>query len=255
MSFTPFFLVAGFLVVASVSAEPAAAPTRHARFLAVGEAPPFRQEIRDDVRYELEPPPDSIPPREVVAGFGTETADTITLRLGHITAPVKVPQGEGTLDLRRSGEKPDIAPWLSMKRPETGDFLVFLFRNPAKQSWQDAVNLIVPDGPAGTVRIVNLYPLAVRIVWGGAAMMLEPGKNVLKSIKPGSEQSFQILVPDQAGVMKRYYSGGVTQNPGERGLVTIYRADGASPRRPVKVSMLREPVIPPAPPPTDLKKG
>jgi len=163
-----------------------------------------------------------------------------------------VPEGEGNLELRRTGDDLKAAPWLSFKRPETGDFLVYLFRSPSKKTWSDAVGLVIPDGPvgspAGTVRVVNLYPLAIRVVWAAEGIMLPAGKNILRTIQPGTEVPFQILVPDETGAMKRYYSGAVTQNPNERGLVTIYRADGENPRRPVKVSMLREPVAPPPPP-------
>jgi hypothetical protein len=240
------------LTILSVSAAPEAKPVRHARFLAVGDIPPFRQEIRDGIRYELDPPADSVPPREIVLGFGKKITDALTLRLGRITEPVEIPEGEGNLDLRRVGDDLKAAPWLSFKRPETGDFLVYLFRSPSKKTWNDAVGLIIPDGPvgspAGTVRVVNLYPLAIRVVWAAEGIMLPAGKNILRTIQPGTEVPFQILVPDQSGAMKRYYSGAVTQNPNERGLVTIYRADGENPRRPVKVSMLREPVAPPPPP-------
>lgn len=244
------FPAACFLTALSAFAQSAEKPARHARFLAVGESPPFRQEIRDGIRYELEPPPGSVPPRELVPGFGDEVAEAVTLRLGVISAPVKVPAGEGNLTLRRGGEAPDTTPWLGVKRPESGDFLVYLFRAPGKPAWDDAVGLVVPDGagtPAGTVRITNLFPQAVRVAWGNEGLMLTPGKSILRTLEPGAEHPFQILVPDASGAMKRYFSGTVTQNTGERGFVTIYRADGPSPRRPLKVLMLREPVAPDAP--------
>lgn len=248
------------LAVLTVSAEPEAdsKPARHVRFLAMGDSPPFRQEIRDGVRYELDPPPDSIPPRQIVPGFGKQFAEAVDLRLGRISALTTVPAGEGTLDLRPPGQAPDAAPWVSLKTPESGDFLVFLFRNPAKPTWKDAVSLIVPDGaagaPAGTLRIVNLFPLSIRIVWGGETLILPAGKTALRNVRPGTETPFQILVADAAGSMKRYYSSSVTQNQGERGLVTIYRADGEDPRRPLKVAMLREPVQPEHPPSPGDKK-
>ena len=60
MSFRCFLQTAamGFLTLLPAVAEPESKPARHARFFAVGESPPFRQEIRDGVRYELDPPPD-----------------------------------------------------------------------------------------------------------------------------------------------------------------------------------------------------
>ena len=131
---------------------------------------------------------------------------------------------------------------------------MFLFRSPKQKTWNEASSLVVPESPAGTVRIVNLLPLAVNVQWGNEAVSIGAGKNLLKTVQPASETPFQILVADTSGALKRYYSGAVTQNANERGLVTIYRADGESPRRPVKVSMLREPVVPPPVPKEEKKK-
>lgn len=241
-SLAPFVIALSFLTLVAAVAEPKEKPPRQVRFLAVGDSPPFQQEIRGDVRYEIDPPADSIPPRDVVVGFGKELSDAVPLRLGRISPQVKVPAGEGPLALRRKEDAADTAPWLTFQRPEEGDFLVFLFRNPAGKSWKEALSLTVPDGPPGSLRIVNLCPFVVRILWGAELIHLPAGRNLLKSAIPGAETPFQILIADAGGKAKRYYSGAVTQNPGERGLVTIYPADGESPRRPVKVSMLREPV-------------
>lgn len=254
MSLPSVFLTAAAfsLTLLTASAEPEKAPDRHVRFLPVGDSPPFVQEIRDGVSYEIDPPLDSEPPRQIVPGFGKETANAVGLHLGRISAPVTIPGGEGALELRRPGATPDAGSWHSLKRPESGDFLVYLFRSPKQRTWTEATSLVIPDGaegwPSGTLRIVNLYPISVRIVWNGQPAMLPPGKSVLHPIQPGTEVPFQILVADATGALKRYYSGSVTQNPNERGLVTIYRADSENPRRPVKVLMLREPAAPPLPP-------
>lgn len=231
-----------------VHAEEKPKPARHARILAIGDLPTFRQEIRDGVAYELEPPPDSVPPRQVVPGFGEEVANALPLRLGFITPFVKVPAGEGPLMLRRAEDKADASPWLTVKRPEEGDFLIYLFRTPTRNSWAEAAALVVPDGaatPAGSVRITNLFPQTVRVVMDKEGVLLEPAKSFVRTMKSGVEIPFQILTADPAGTMKAYYSGSITQNSGERGLVTIYRADGEKPRRPLKVSMLREPIVAP----------
>jgi hypothetical protein len=241
-----------FLAMPPLSAQQEKSPPRHARFLALGESPPFRQEIRDGVRYELDPPPGSVPPREIVVGFGgeEETAAELPLRLGFITGRVEVPAGEGTIGLRGG----DGAPWVTVKRPASGDFMVYLFRGTGAKTWNEVSSLVVADGsgtPAGKVRITNLFPQSVRVVWGTEASVLGSGKSMLRDARPGSEVAFQILVRDEAGGLRRYFSGGVNQNPGERGWLTIYRADGESPRRPLKVSMLREPVVPNAPEPVE----
>ncbi|MCX6867419.1 MAG: hypothetical protein NTV46_14585, partial [Verrucomicrobia bacterium] len=205
------------------------------------------------VRYEIDPPPDSIPPREVVPAFDKESAAAVAIHLGRISTPVSVPQGAGTLDLRRPGAAPGAEPWVRIIRPETGDFLVLLWRNRTQGSWKNASSLIVPDGPAGaaadTARIVNLFPLAVRVIFGRESVILPAGKSIQRSISPGTDIPFQIVITDSSAPMKRYFSSSVTQNHGERVWITIYRADGENPRRPLKVAMLREPALPdPSPP-------
>ena len=224
-------------------AEPVAETARHARFLAVGDLPPFRQEIRDDVRYELDPPPGSIPPREVIPGGAGKPSPPVALRLGHISPPVKVPVGEGPLHLRRAEDKPDGPPWVTLKQPETGDFLVMLWRDPKPGSWQKAKSLVVAEAPAGSARIVNLFPQPVRMLWGDESILLPPGGAILRPVPDKKAVSLRILTADASGAMKRYYSGSVSANPAERCIVTTYRADGESPRRPLKVSILREPAM------------
>jgi len=223
---------------------------RQVRFLAVGELPPFRQEIRDNVRYELEPPEGSIPPREVVLGSGEEKSAATPLRLGQISAALKIPPGSGSLVLRRRDAADDSDPWLRLTRPENGDFLVLLWRDAKQGTWRQVNSLVLPEDPvtaaSGSVRFVNCADVAVGIKWGAEKLILEPRNVFKRELVGGVEQAFQVLLPDSAGPPKAIHSGVVTQNPSERSLVLIYRADGASPRRPVKVSVQREPV--PSPP-------
>lgn len=251
MRFFPTLCVCFVAIQSVVLAEKKSeTPERHVRFLAVGEMPPFRQEIRENVRYELEPPEGSIPPRQVVVGFGGEKTETANLRLGQISTPMKAPAGKGSLVLRQPGEKEDSAPWLQLDRPESDDFIVLLWRDPVKGTWKDARSLTLLDGPlsapAGSVRLVNVAPVDVRIVIGSEKLILGAGKTFQRQLPIGTEQPFQILLADEAGGLKRLHSGVITQNPGERSLVLVYAADGEASRRPVKVSVQRESA--PAPP-------
>ncbi len=95
------------------------------------------------------------------------------------------------------------------------------------------------------MRVVNLAPAEVGIVLGSEKLLLGAGKTFLRQVPAGTEPSFEILLADAAGALKRLHSGTLTQNPGERSLVLVYRADGEASRRPVKVTVLREPA--PAP--------
>lgn len=219
---------------------------RHVRFLPLGELPPFRQEIRGGVRYELEPPSGSIPPREVVLGFGGDVGDSTPLRLGETTVRLKVPQGAGQLLLRQRESKEDSKPWLSLPRPESGDFLVLLWRDSRTKTWADARSLVLPDdrvsAPVGSVRFVNCSTATVGIALGKEKLILGAGKMFLRDVAAGSEQVFQVYLADMSGGVKILHAGALLQNAGERSLVMVYRADGVAARRPLKVTVRREPV-------------
>ncbi len=251
MKFIPLVFLSFFLPGLSVTAQEML--ERHVRFLPLGELPPFRQEIREGVRYELEPPPGSIPPREVVLGFGDEPGDSTPLRLGETTASLKVPPGAGPLLLRQKDAKEDAKPWLSLSRPESGDFLVLLWRDSRTKTWADARSLVLADdrvsAPAGSVRFVNCSTATVGIALGKEKLILGAGKMFRRDVTSGRDQVFQVYLTDTSGGVKVLHAGALLQNAGERGLVLVYRADGVAARRPLKVAVRREvlPELPPGP--------
>lgn len=243
MRFACFCFTLALAFTCGVGAKP---EKRQVRFFALGEIPPFRQEVRDNVRYELEPPPGSIPPREVLVGFGRGAPEATPLRLGQISPPLPVPTGSGPLLVARRGDAADVEPWLRLTRPEVGDFLVLLWRDPKAGTWEKARSLVVSDdpgsAPAGSVRFINVSPAPVGIVLGEEKLILEAGKLFSRTVAVGEERVFHVLLPDTTGQPKRLHSGVILQNPGERSLVLVYRADGEASRRPLKVSVHREPV-------------
>lgn len=223
--------------------EPAKkAPPRQARFLPVGDMPPFRQEVRDGVRYELEPPPGSIPPREVVPGFGEESeGEPVRLQLGRISDATPIPAGAGAFTLRGQGAA---TPWVTFSRPEQGDLLVILWRDPTARTWEGARALALPDGPAasppGSVHLLNLSPAAVAVVIGDEKIALPPVRPLVRRFEAGKDRALQVGASDGAGGLRRFHASSLVMNAGERTWVLIYRADGLMPRQPVKVAVLRE---------------
>jgi hypothetical protein len=244
MKISGWWIAAAWMAGGWLSAQEPGGGGRQVRLLPVGDLPPFRQEIRDGVRYEIEPPPGSIPPREVVVSFGKGKDEAVPLRLGQISAPLAAPAGGGELVLRGRDRAADAEPWLRVNRPEAGDFLVILWRDPQAKSWEAARTLVLPDdriaAPAGSVRYVNLSPEPVGIRSRGEGILLEPGKILSQRVAAGAEQPFEVM-GSAGGVLKRIHAGVVVQNAGERSLVIIHRADGISPRRPLKVMVRREP--------------
>ncbi|MDB6077361.1 MAG: hypothetical protein JWO82_1108 [Akkermansiaceae bacterium] len=235
-----------------------APPPRKIRFLALGDAPPFQQEVRDGVRYELEPPEGSVPPREIVPSFGEKEKDQdpgkqpepIRLNLGRITPPSTIPDGAGLLELRKKDASGDSKPWLSLQRPEHGDLMVLLWRDPRGKSWEQTSALIIADSPdspgPGGVQMLNLIPVTVGVTLGTEKIALPYARIVTK--KPELKQDLPLevnaLSADLKTPGKRFLSTVLAINAGECNRVLIYRADGVSPRTPVKVLILREPIGP-----------
>lgn len=219
------------------------------RFLPVGDAPPFRRDIRDGIAYELEPPDGSIPPRQIGLGISDSGESIAPLSLGRISKPLKVANGAGPLILRDLTKTEDSESWLSVNRPESGDFLVMLWRGNPKSSWKTPKALVVPDSiqvaPAGAMRVINLSPVAIGVSFGDKNVKLETGKIYRCEVPLKQEMGIELSAVDRSGKLKRFHTGAVFQNPNERTLVVIYRADGVSPRRPLKAIIHREPVTKP----------
>ena len=227
-------------------------PPRLLRLLPLGESPPFRQDVRDGVRYELEPAPGSIPPRQVRFGEG-ETPILIRLNLGRASESVKIPPGTAPVLFREADAPvdPAVKPWLSLYPPETGDVLAVIWRDPGSR-WSQPRSLLFPDSgaalPAGSIRIVNLLPAETALVFGTDRVILAPGKALVKAIAIGSDLPIHIAYKLPSGQYQRFYSGAVLLNANERAQIFIHRADGEKPRQPAKVVTLSE-IAPPPPKP------
>ena len=225
---------------------------RTIRFLPLGESPPFRQEIRDGIRYELEPPAGSIPPREVGLTVGKLTVPSVRLSIGRTSLPAGLPNGVEPVAVRRTEDSPAGQPWMNLTLPETGNVLVLVWRDPGKL-WDKPRWLLLSDGPefgAGKLRLSNLSPVEVRFIIGEEKIALTPGKVHLLPLPVGRDVPVQIAWIDASGNAQRIYSSALVQNEGERGELMVYRADGEQPRQPLKVLPLREkaPEPPPAAP-------
>lgn len=218
-------------------------PPRQVRFLALGDLPPYRQEIRGGVRYELEPPPGSIPPREVLVGAGDKAAGGVRLTLGRVSRGLKVPPGVGPLVLRRKEDAADVKPWIRITRPETGDFLVVLWRDRKTGSWEKARAMILPEGASrGSVTFLNVAGGPVAVDLGAKQFMLPPGKPIRRPLAAGKPLAFKVGIRDGEKGVKRMISRSLEQEPSERTLVLLYRSDGRGARTPIGVKVHREAV-------------
>ncbi|MDP0491067.1 MAG: hypothetical protein Q7Q71_08485 [Verrucomicrobiota bacterium JB023] len=222
--------------------------TRKLRILPVGDAPPFRQEIRDGVRYELDAPKGSEPPYLVEAsvqsaeeegeGGGEVESQELRLRLKSASAPLAVPKGPALVRLAEEG-----APWHQLTLPEGGDVLAVLWRDPQEGDWGKARSLLLTDGPgfaAGMVRFVNVCPAEVAVKVAGREIQVKPGESEVLRADEVDGVKMQLAYKDARRGWRRFYSASLSQGKGQRSTIVAYRADGEKPRQPVKVVMHRE---------------
>lgn len=234
--------------VPAAGTKPAAASQRMLRLLPLGEAPPFEQEVKDGIRYELEPETGSIPPRQVLAGAG-ETAPVVRLNMNRISEAVRLPAGVAPVVLRAVAGTPDTAPtpWLTLRPPETGDVLALLWRDP-KKPWSQARAMLLPDSaaalPAGRFRVINLLPVEAALTIDGKNELVAPGRAFVREVTVGKDLPFQVAYRDPTGKLKQFHSAAILLNAGERGQVLLYLADGKAPRRPARVKVISE-IAPP----------
>lgn len=220
-------------------------PQHRLRVLAVGDPPPFVQEIRNGARYEVAPPVGTIPPRTVTIPLATKSGEspvvtppTLRLRLGQPSPSVSLPMPEsGKVELQ--SEKG--AKWLNVPLQPCGASLALVWRG--SRDWKDARTIVIPDDDAshaeGNVHFANLTAASMAIVFGTEKIRLDPGKTFSRKVN-GAAVPLEILYPTATGELKLCHSASLEPSHGTFRRIVIYAADGEKPRRPVKVLQLEE---------------
>lgn len=231
--------------------------TRTLRFLAVGEPPPFRQEVRDGVRYELSAPEGSAPPSRIEVQALNEEGEEeeqeyevqelekpgILLQLNRFSRRVKVSTAELEVRIRDEGKA-----WHSCKLPEGGeDYLLVLWRDPQEKKWTKAKSILLPDGPTafkeGGARFINVASRNLGVSMGETSFRMRPGGSVTKNLGISKGLQTRVFYEDERGRAKRVWSSALVQNKRERTTVVVFFADGRKPRKPLKLISLREKVF------------
>lgn len=231
-----------------VAAREAGKKERHVRLLALGDPPPYRQEVRGGVAYELDPPPGSIPPRMIALSFTKEDSEEAIgecrLTLRRMSQRLVAPAGAGPLLLRDAGDDAPGKPWLKVQRPARGDFVVMVWRDPDSKTWDKVRSMVLTDtpevAPAGSLTIINLAVNRLALVIDDEKLVLPPGRPVRRRVAPRRPVPIQVARAGEAGKFESFLSRTVETGPDERSLVVFFRADGIKPRQPVQVIVHRE---------------
>lgn len=216
------------------------------RILAVGNRAPFRQEVRDGIRYEVDPPEGSLPPAEVHTIFSSSGGEessksTVRIRLGEVSPPLRFPVPEsGRIRLRDSGNQTWLQPVLS----QGGATLVIAWKSGPK--WNQVESLSLDDTaaaiPQGACRVVNASHIEIGVVFGDSRYRLPPGKSHVLSLDPGSSAAaMEILHAGPGGALKAALRTTVSSEPGIRRQWIVHRSDQPGARHPIGIVPVFEP--------------
>lgn len=212
------------------------------RVLAVGDPPPFIQEVRDGARWEVAAPAGSIPPRLVTVPQGDDASRSpLRIRLGQSSSPVMLPlPKDGRIELKsEQGAK-----WLDLPLYPGAASIALVWRG--GRDWTEARALVMADDSAarleGSVHFFNLTASPLAVIIGTEKIRLEPGKSFTRQVTPeDGSVPLEILYPTTSGGLKLCHSSSLEASRGNFSRFVIYAADGAKPRMPVKVLHLQEP--------------
>lgn len=220
-------------------------PAHTFRILPVGDPPPFIQEVREGVRYEVPPRKGSLPPRELKitlnAKGNAEEIQVIQPRLGRVSSPFTLPATTENKSLSLIAD--DGSKWLSLSARAAGASLLLTWR--VGKDWNQASYMEIPherlNPHSASVHFANLTNLPIAIVFGEERIRLNPGKHFTRSLQVNaSPVSLEILTPDKEGKLTSIYANEVEPLTPSFRVVAIYAADGIRPSQPVKVLNVEE---------------
>jgi len=221
-----------------------AAPKHKLRILPLGDPPPFIQEVRDGLRYEVPAAEGTIPPRNILLTSPVppgqeqkEEPQPLRLRLGSASPELVFPMPEsGVIQAKRqSGE-----PWLTIPLSKTESSLALVWRG-GKDWFQARVLTIPDDAKDGDFRFINLTGKAMAVTWGTEKLKLLPAATLTRRLPDGANVlTLGIQYPAAEGGLRQCLSTQVEKTSGSRQQFVIYAADGKDSKMPVKVLALSE---------------
>jgi hypothetical protein len=237
------FLSAALLLAATTAFAQEEAPKHTLRILPLGDPPPFRQEVRGGVRYEIPAPEGTVPPREIMLSAnlpeGAEKKEwPLRLRLGTVSPELVVPMPQdGTITVKTAAG----APWVNIPLSKATSTLALVWRT--GKSWNEAARVIaIPDDTKeGDFRFVNLTAKPMAVTWGEQKLKLNPATTMVQRMPEGAKAlPLTIQYPAPEGGLKPCFSTQIERMPGTRQQFVIYAADGEKPKLPVKVLPLSD---------------
>ncbi len=212
------------------------------RILPLGDPPPFIQEIRDGIRYEVPAEEGTIPPRNIELSTKPKEGEQpvklpMRLRLGYLSPVLTFPLPENRkIDAKLEGG----GAWLDIPLSKGKSTLALVWRG-GKDWYQPRVISVADDTKEGDFLFVNVTAKPMGIVWGAEKLKLNPAASMVRRLPQGARTlELSIQYPAPEGGLKPCLSTQVEKLPGSRQQFVIYAADGKNSRMPVKVLSLSD---------------
>ncbi len=244
------FLLA-FVFVGSLHGQRRQEPRKYVRFIALGEAPPWKEKLENGIRVQIPPPKWSLPPNPVSYKRG-ENEFKLKLPLRRVSKLARF-GAESPIALYEGGIEEDKKPWISARQLSSRFSLGVMFRDPKAMTWENPKMLVLQDDarsfPVGYVRFINVsdVKMLVKLGEGEASRVLtvEPGKSKIEAL---SEESTLMKLGFRKGRSqdRTLFSNVLKLTRGHRANVYLFKAQGEKPRIPVVFSIDQE--TPPRPP-------
>lgn len=226
-------------------------PPKRIRFIPLGELPVWKETLENGIRVGQEPPPGSMPPKELSVLAGEENLIPFRAGLRSMSEILTIPGNTPRLQINQ-GKIGAASPWLSTKLPAAPLSLGILYRDPAAMTWNNPKLFLLKDDPssfpAGNIRFTNVSDTMVIVQIGDwnaprppSVYGIPPGQTSMKPLKVGTNQ-IRVGYAGPGGSKRWIWANQVRLLQNQRVQGFFYKAQGKDPRNPVLFHFVPEPL-------------
>ena len=228
------------IVILTILASAQEIPIQKLRLLPLGDPPPFRQTVRDGVRYELDAPEGALPPaRLVLEGMVTAVnvpTHSLRMTLGRATADLLAPQAKVSLSLL----KEDGGVWAKVSPHTSGCSLILLWKSGG--SWSDVGHLALDDSQAVhadySFHFTNVTAVKMGVILGQEKLLLDPKSTFTRIINKNTLCRIVYILPGNK--VKTCFQSELSGSVGTHQRLIVYPTNSPTSRNPAKVLTMVE---------------
>jgi len=210
-------------------------PPKYLRFIALGELPPWKEEIRDGRRIQSVPEPGQMPPSKIEVNGGTLDGSLANLYLRRMTNYYSVAGEQERLEISEKGKESN---WINHAMPTASHTLGILFRDLQDMTWLKPKVKILRDDlrafPLGSMRLVNVSHLEVAVKLADQdSVFIKPGESSQLKLKEGDNLvSISAIGPNGRSML--IFQNDIPMKKGRRVQSFVFKSQGLTPTRPLR---------------------